>query len=184
HAAGGGDDLRPSPVPARQPEDGKGRRAEARRLEAGGSEARVVGTSMSLHFNNLLPWWLSVLLVIALLGATVYGTLTLVRKGVAGNWVMTLLLLRLGVFVLFLLILLQPALTYTSRTTQLPELIVLVDTSQSMGQSGSKGTRIEEVGGVLRRGDLATALKGRYQTHWFAFDRTARPIDASELSGL
>jgi hypothetical protein len=124
------------------------------------------------------------LLVMAFFGAIVFGTLTLVRKSIPRNWVLVLSALRFGIFVLFLLILLQPAITYRSNTAQLPEMIVLVDVSQSMARPGSKGTRLDEVNAVLRRGEFASALKDRYHVHWFAFDRTAKPIDEGDLAKL
>src|SRR5262249_493629 len=108
---------------------------------------------MSLHFNNLLPAWLTVLLAGALFAAVVYGQLSLLQKAVARHLVVTLTVLRLAVFALFLAILLQPAVTYTSQTAQLPELVVLVDTSQSMGQAGSKETRLDEATAALTRGE-------------------------------
>ena len=139
---------------------------------------------MSLQMNPLLSTWLTVLLIFALFAATAYGTLTLVHKAIARNWVITLSCLRAAILVAFLLILLQPAISYTSSLAQLPELIVLVDTSHSMGQPGTKGTRLEEVTSALQKGELASALKGRYQLHWFAFDDTARPIDEGKLKTL
>ena len=139
---------------------------------------------MSIQMSQLLPAWLTVLLLVALLAALIYGTLTLVRKAIARNWVITLSCLRAAILVAFLLILLQPAISYTSNTAQLPELIVLVDTSLSMSKPGTKGTRLEEVTLALQIGELASALKGRYQLHWFAFDDTARPIDEADLKTL
>ncbi|HZZ77949.1 MAG TPA: vWA domain-containing protein, partial [Gemmataceae bacterium] len=139
---------------------------------------------MSMHFDLLLPAWLTMLLALALLGAIAYGTMTLLQKGVARKFFVILTLIRVIVFVLFLLILLQPALTYTSQAAQLPELVVLVDTSRSMGQASGKGTRLGEVTAHLRQGEFAAALRGRYHAHWFAFHRSARPIDADKLATL
>lgn len=139
---------------------------------------------MSMHFNNLLPAWLTLLLAGALLAAIGYGVFALLQRAVSRNLVVTLSLLRLGAFVLFLMILLQPAFTYTSHIAQLPEMVVLVDTSPSMGQAGNQGTRLDEATAILNRGELASSLQDRYRTHWFVFNRTATPIEVAELPAL
>jgi hypothetical protein len=139
---------------------------------------------MSIQFNNLLPTWLTVLVTIALFAAMVYGTITLLRKQIARDLVITLSSLRFGIFLFFLLILLQPATTYSSSVAQLPELIVMVDTAQSMGKASNKETRLQEVTATLQKGDLAAALKGRYQLHWFAFDSSVKPIQEADLASL
>lgn len=139
---------------------------------------------MAIQFNNLLPLWLTLPLVLALLAAIGYGTFTLARKQVARNWLVTLTSLRLGIFVLFVLILVQPAVTYTSSVRQLPELIVLVDASHGMGQAGENRTRLDEVKTALRQGEFAAALKERYQVHWFALEQSAKPIRESDLATL
>jgi hypothetical protein len=139
---------------------------------------------MSFQFNSVLPACFALPLIAALLAATIFGTVTLLRKRIAPNLIITLSALRFAIFIVFLLILLQPALTYTSNVPQLPELVVLVDTSPSMAQDDGKGTRLSEATAALRQGALAAALKDRYRIHWFAFDRTARPIDEAEVASL
>ena len=36
----------------------------------------------------------------------------------------------------------------------------------------------------LRNGDLGTALRRRFQPHWFAFDHAAAPLEEADLAGL
>ena len=139
---------------------------------------------MSMQFNPLLPGWLTALLALALLAAIVYGTVTLVNRKVARNWTVTLTGLRLAILVVFLVILLQPMITSTSNVPQLPELVVLIDTSQSMASAGDKGSRLQEVTAALKQAEFAAALKSRYRVHWFAFDRSARPIKEADVGTL
>lgn len=139
---------------------------------------------MSIQFNPLLPFWLSLPLIGALLAGVVYGAWMLRQKHVARNWLIGLSCLRSGVFLAFVMILLQPAFSYTRSVPQLPELLVLVDTSRSMNRAGSRETRLEEVSALLAKGELAAALKARYRMHWFTFEGTATPLDASNLAEL
>jgi hypothetical protein len=139
---------------------------------------------MSMQLNPLLPIWLSLPLMAALFAGVVYGTWVLRQKQVARRWVIALTCLRLAIFAAFVLILLQPALSYSHSTPQLPELLVLIDTSKSMNRAGSKGTRLEESIALLQKGDLAAALNDRYRLHWFAFDGSATPIASTDLGTL
>jgi hypothetical protein len=139
---------------------------------------------MSMQLNPLLPLWTSLPLIVALFAAIVYGAWMLRQKQVAGRWVIALTCLRLAIFAAFVLILLQPALSYSRSTPQLPELLVLVDTSKSMNRAGSQGTRLEETTAALQKGDLAAALSERFQLHWFTFDVSATPFDPTDLGKL
>ena len=109
---------------------------------------------MTTAWNGLLPNWLTLLLVAALLMAVVHGTWTLLRKQVARRWIAGLGALRVAIVGVFMLILLQPVVTYSANVPQLPEMAVLVDVSTSMGQpSGSSdGTRLKEAVARLRTG--------------------------------
>ena len=67
-----------------------------------------------------------------------------------------------------------------------PELLILVNTSQSMGKAGSGGggTRLEEVLDALQKGAMAESLLKTYDLRWFTFDRTASPLDKDDLAKL
>jgi hypothetical protein len=139
---------------------------------------------MSTHLDPVLPSWLTLALAVALLAASLFGTLTLIQKQVSRRWTITLSSLRLSICLVFVLILFRPIISLSISDRQLPDLVVLVDTSSSMSQAGGHGTRLEEVTGVLRRGDLAAALTDRYHVHWFAFDGSARSLDEADVATL
>jgi hypothetical protein len=141
---------------------------------------------MTTVWNGPLPIWLTLLLGAALVIALIHGTWTLLRKQVAPRWIAVLGALRVAILGVFVLILLQPIVTYSANVPQLPEMAVLVDVSTSMGQpSGSgDGTRLQEAAARLRTGPLADALTSRYRLHWFAFDRTTVPLESADLTAL
>jgi hypothetical protein len=67
----------------------------------------------------------------------------------------------------------------------LPEVLVLIDTSRSMGQpAGAGGSRLQEVLRVLQQGDFATSWRGQFHPRWIRFDTTAAPLDERALSEL
>ena len=135
---------------------------------------------MSIQFNYLLPAWLTAILIGAFFVALVYGTVLLLRKQIAGKLVMILTCLRVAIFAVFALILLQPAVSYTSSVAQLPEMLVLIDTSPNM----DLGNRLEHAKTTLQKGELADALKARYRLHWFALDSTVTSLDQADLPAL
>jgi hypothetical protein len=142
-------------------------------------------TASSFQFSPLWGPGVTGVLAAGLLGALAWATVTLLRKGVRPGLVLALGVLRLGIILGFLLLIWQPALTYTRAVEQPPELLVLVDTSRSMGARGAgKGNRLEEVLSATRQGPLATGLRERFRLHWFAYDRTARPVEENELGKL
>src|SRR5689334_21048485 len=100
---------------------------------------------LSFHIAPVAPAWLIALLALALLAAIAVGTVVMLRRHVGPRWALALAGLRLGAWLLFLLILLQPAISSTRTVEPRPELLVLVDTSSSMAQpSGGDGTRLDE----------------------------------------
>ncbi len=140
---------------------------------------------MSIQLNPLLSSWLTLLLVLALLGALVHGTVIMLRKQVVPRLVWTLGGIRLAIFFTFLAILLQPAVSYTTSVAQLPELLVLIDTSPSMSIPAAGGnTRLDEVKGVLKKGEFAESLRRNYRLQWFTFDGTATHRDEADLDGI
>src|SRR5581483_9640680 len=139
---------------------------------------------MKFHMAPLWPTWLTVVVAGALLVTLAWGTALLLRKGISPRWVALLAALRVGVLALFVLILLQPVIAYTGLVEQRPELLVLVDTSRSMASPGTTGTRLQEVLGAVRDGELADTLKSHYRLSWYAFDTTARALDEAKLAGL
>jgi hypothetical protein len=141
-------------------------------------------TQFSLQFAPLWPAWLVLTLAGLLLFATAYGTAGMLVKRVRPRWVALLAGLRLAVVVIVALVLLQPVLSYTQTSEPLPEVLVLLDTSRSMGQPGNRGNRFDEVLTALQQGEFAGALRARFHPRWFRFDETASPVDAADLGGL
>jgi hypothetical protein len=140
---------------------------------------------VSFQLSYILTPWLTWLVAVALLAVLVQGTIVLVRKGIQPRWVAILGGLRFSIIVVFLLILFQPVFSYSREMEQLPELMVLVDTSRSMAQSGQRGqSRLEEAVSVLGESKLVNTLENRYRLHWFQFDSSALPLARSELSSL
>jgi hypothetical protein len=140
----------------------------------------------SINVVPLLPPWAVAALALGLLLLLVQGSLLLLRKKVPGKWVAILGALRLAIIAVFIICLLQPVLSFTRGVKRLPDLMVMVDTSQSMAnRAGSGGaTRFQEAVKNLRSSKLLGALEGRYNLHWYAFDRTAYPIEAADLDTL
>jgi hypothetical protein len=141
---------------------------------------------MTTAWNGLAPIWLTLLLGTALAIALVHGAWTLLRKQVPHRWIAVLAALRSAILGVFVLVLLQPVVTYSSSTPQLPEMAILVDVSASMGQpsGASDRTRLQEAAGHLQNSELAAALKSRYRLYWFTLDRTATPLEPAELTVL
>ena len=141
---------------------------------------------LSIRLVPILPAWFIAALAAALLLLLIQGSVFLLRKKVPRNWVAILGVLRVVVVVVLVLGLLQPVVSYSKTTERLPDLLVLVDTSQSMGVSNTTGgpTRLAQAMASLRQGGLANDLDNHFNVHWFAFDRSAYPVEAADLAGL
>src|SRR5262245_6137791 len=143
-------------------------------------------TFSSIDFLPILPGWLIALLAAALLAALAYGSRNLRQKQVPLRWVLILGGLRVAAVFVFVLTLLQPVVSYTRTVEQLPDLAVLIDTSQSMDLPAGteKQSRLEQVLPRVLAGDLGNSLGDRYRLHWFAFDGSAYPLRAGEVGNL
>lgn len=143
-------------------------------------------TNFQLHLLPILPIWLALSLGLLLLGLLALGSRTLLRKQVPTRWVRILAALRISAVVVFVVALLQPMILVSRSIDKQPELAVLIDTSRSMSQASAaqSGDRLEQLTTMLGRGELAATLAKRYRLQWFAFDRTAYPLEESELAGL
>lgn len=118
-----------------------------------------------------------------------WGALHLAKKDVPRKSVVMLTLLRLASIVLFVLCLLQPTVSYDRARKVEPELIVLVDTSASMGnlegdENADRKSRLANALEAYRKSKLPAALEERFQVRMFGFDRRAYPLEPSELSRL
>jgi hypothetical protein len=142
--------------------------------------------NLSFELIPLIPVWVIALIALGLLALLFYGSRLLLSKDVPVMWVRRFAILRVGVIALFVLCLLQPVLSYSRPVEPRPQLLLLVDTSQSMGLPGPSGrdTRLEESLAALREGGLTTSLRQHYDLHWFAFDRSAYPLEEADLAGI
>jgi hypothetical protein len=143
-------------------------------------------SNLSLHVVPVLPAWAVLLLSVALLAVLAHGSATLLRRQVPPRWVGILAVLRVMIVALFALVLLQPVLSYTRTAERRPEMLVLLDTSESMAQPGrvEGATRLQEVVRALDEGGLAAELGRRFDLRWFAFDRGAAPLESAEWKTL
>src|SRR5262249_27336144 len=106
------------------------------------------------------------------------------RRQVPPRWVAILGSWGVVIIAVFALVLLQPVVSFTRPVKREPEMLVLVDTSESMALPGGKGTRFDEIQPLLETGDLADALRTRYQLHWYTFDSSARPLESKDLHNV
>jgi len=117
--------------------------------------------AMSLHLVPVLAVWVVLLMSAALLGVLAHGSLTLLRREVPRRSVAVLAVLRIAIVILFALVMLQPVVSYTRTVDRRPEMLVLIDVSESMAEPGGKEgtTRLEEVKGALGGGLVAELAK-------------------------
>src|SRR5690242_10619695 len=91
--------------------------------------------NVSLHWFPLLSGWSVALIAASLFGLLGIGCWLLVRKQVPRRWIARFGVMRALAILLFIACLLQPAVSYRHTTTKPPEMLVLIDASQSMGQT-------------------------------------------------
>lgn len=142
-------------------------------------------SQLSLQWLPFVPVWYIVLLAVGLIALLAWGTVVLAQKQVPRRWIAILGGWRLAIITVFVTVLLQPVLSYTRSIERRPELLVLIDTSQSMGLPGAgSASRLEEVREQLQKSDLLTRLQQNYRLHWYAFDETARSVREDDVPGL
>jgi hypothetical protein len=142
-------------------------------------------SNVTIPWLPLLPGWAILLTAAVFLALLLHGSFLLRRKQVPVSRVLSLAGLRLLIGAVLLLLLLRPVVSFSRTEEQLPELAVLVDTSQSMERPGGKTgqSRLDDVRAALD-GPLGSALHGRYRLHYFAIDRTASPLPDGRLADL
>lgn len=142
--------------------------------------------AFSFNFNAVLPAWFVALVGLALVALLIHGSRLLRRKNVPARWVGVLAALRGVVIGVLVLALLQPVVSYSRQTEDGPDLLVLIDTSKSMAAPASAEgrSRLDAGRAALRAGGLLDRLGERFDVHWFAFERDARPVDADHVDRL
>jgi hypothetical protein len=141
---------------------------------------------MTLIWHPVAPIWMLVLAGVILAAILAHGSRTLVAKNIPRRWILLLAGLRGLAILIFLLALARPEITYIRNIRQRPDLLLLVDTSKSMGQADRPGgpTRLEHGRSALLHSHFAEQWLNRFQVHAFAFDATARPLPAGSLDTL
>lgn len=141
---------------------------------------------LTVHLAPAVPAWLIVLVGAALLALLVHGVIVLRRREVLPRGIRILTALRFLVALVFLLCLMQPVVSYTREVEEIPEMLVLVDVSQSMSlpAGADKADRLQHAVHDLARSDLPAALQNNFRVHWFSFDRAAYPIAGNDLAAL
>lgn len=148
-------------------------------------------TQLSLNLLPVLPTWVIILVALGLIVLLAHGSLALLRKQVPPRWVAILAAVRAAIIVVFLVALLQPIASYALPTQILPDLLVLLDTSRSMGppDQGAPGSakgksRLDHGAASLRDRGLLAELRKHYDVHLFSLDRSSTPIDEAALPDL
>jgi uncharacterized membrane protein len=110
------------------------------------------------------------------------------RVGSGVRW--GLCLLRSGIYVLILIMLLNPTLVIQKVLRLLPKLAVVIDTSGSMALSDSASAtdanRLNQAIDYLRSGSSSPldTLAQNYQVKLYQFDETAQPLSPQQLGQL
>lgn len=141
---------------------------------------------MNLTFAPLLPLWLIAAIGAVLLGLLGYGSMLLRAKSISPRWVTILAGLRVVAIVLFVLLLARPVIHYTKDITDKPDMMVMLDTTRSMGRdaAGDPDPRLRDVIAAMREHGLQKKLAASFDTPWFAFDQHVRPVTPDELDAL
>ncbi len=130
-----------------------------------------------------VPLWLTAVPALAAAGFLVHQ-FRFLRRSLGLGKASLLTLLRGLVYALLLLFLLGPVRTVEEPTSLRRPLVVLLDTSESMGLSsgGSGGSRLDVAREVLAAPGLTRGLAGKYHLKLYAFDRENVPRDFDGLA--
>jgi len=102
---------------------------------------------------------------------------------VASSWRWCLAVLRGMSIALIIALLVEPVLDYWSKKVQNPRLLVLVDTSPSMGVRDGKSTRLEKVQSVFRQ-NAWKDIGDRIETRIWGFSHDVYAIDIDTLESI
>lgn len=140
----------------------------------------------TFHLAPAVPYWLIAVVAVALAALLIHGVIVLRRREVQPRGIRILTMLRFLVAIVFLLCLMQPVISYTRDLEETPEMLVLVDTSQSMSLPAGEGKpdRLQQVVRDLEKTNLPASLRGNFRVSWFSFDRSAYAIAPGELGSL
>ena len=136
--------------------------------------------SLSRGYSN----WFFGFSVLVSLGLIVYFYINNART--LPRWYFAILLAsRILVVTVLLLFIFQPEVVFRRLFTSAPRLLVLVDTSQSMGHADpSTGQRLDLLRTNLRQGGVLNKLDEQFSVSLYKFGSSAEAIRASDLRRL
>jgi uncharacterized membrane protein len=137
--------------------------------------------------DPVFPLWLIILLLgLGAVSALSQYRATLGRLGKRRAAAVSCL--RLGTILLIVAFALNPSLVTGRRHRAAPSIAVIVDTSESMGQSaaGEKVSRLQEAGALLTEGarPLLSSLGEKYEVSLYGLADSLRPLEVGELAHL
>jgi uncharacterized protein with von Willebrand factor type A (vWA) domain len=135
---------------------------------------------MNFHFEPPLGFPVSVLLIMAVLGAAIF----LAVRGWRTGTNKAVIVLRLISFSLLAVLFLNPVRMAQSVRREKPVFVVLLDSSHSMNTpDAANGTRWQTTqAAVLRDTRLLASLRTRFDVQFFAFGRQAQQRTPQQLS--
>ena len=136
-------------------------------------------------FGGGLPPWLAAGLALAA-AAFLVNQFRFLHRSLGLRRASLLTLLRGGVYTLLLLFLMGPVRTVEDPTSLRRPLVVLLDTSESMGLPSGPGdaSRIDSAREALAAPGLTRGLAGKYDLKLYSFDRETAPRDFDGLAGV
>ncbi len=135
----------------------------------------------------VIPVWLILLCAVGLFALLFWGTRLLKKKQAPLGWIRVLFTLRVIIILVFVLMLFQPIISYKQDIHVTPEIMVLVDNSESMsrqapGRNENYGNAFHE---SFKESGLREYLEENYKVHWYSFDQDARIFEPdTEWSSL
>ncbi|MFB3885917.1 MAG: glutamine amidotransferase [Thermodesulfobacteriota bacterium] len=144
-------------------------------------------TLNQITISPVFPLWLILLLLFIGFGSVV-AQYRSIREKLGRSRAFSLSLLRLGAITFLVAFALNPSLVAKKEHRVSPSIAVLLDTSQSMGQSrgSEKTSRLEEARSLLTEGTtpLLKSLREKFEVRLYGMGEALRPIEAKELEGL
>lgn len=135
----------------------------------------------------VFPLWLIILLFCIGL-ASVFAQYRATRDKLGKIRALIISSLRLGAISLIIAFALNPSLVARKEQRISPAIAILVDTSQSMGQSASREevTRLDEVKALLTEGPtpLLGTLREKFEVNVYGLADSLRPLEANDLARL